>query len=95
MPVLAMSTPAEPFFLKPSDILTNKGNKLYPATTKMLVVVTDMVRIIRPGDVKVGVESDDVKLEDDADLKRQILRETKDTSDDEIELDFGDLIEIN
>lgn len=86
-----MATPAlsvhSSFFSKLGDIITNKRNKFYPGTIKMLAIVKQKVSRIKPGDVELDVESDDdEKLEDDAELKSQVLREIDDNSDDEMEV---------
>lgn len=82
----ALSVPSS-FFSKLGDIITNKRNKFYPGTIKMLAIVKQKVSRIKPGDVELDVESDDdEKLEDDAELKSQVLREIDDNSDDEMEV---------
>ncbi|KAM9898183.1 hypothetical protein OXX79_006450 [Metschnikowia pulcherrima] len=95
MAIPAMSAPAESFFSILGDVITKKRNRLFPATTKMLAVVKDMVRKIRPGDEESGVESDDDNAGDDVELNDMISQEIDDVSGDQMEVDVAEAIEIN
>ncbi|KAM9917409.1 hypothetical protein OXX80_013276 [Metschnikowia pulcherrima] len=91
----AMSAPAESFFSILIDAITKKRNRLFPATTKMLAVVKDMVRKIGPGDEESGVESDDDNVGDDVELNDMISKEIDDVSGDQMEVDIAEATEIN
>lgn len=86
----AMSAPAESLFSILGDIVTKKRNKLYPATTKMLAVVKDMVKKIGPDDIELGVDSDDESFVDDAELCSQITQEMNESDDVEMEVDSNE-----
>ncbi|KAF8003602.1 hypothetical protein HF325_001050 [Metschnikowia pulcherrima] len=83
----AMSAPAESLFSILGDIVTKKRNKLYPATTKMLAVVKDMVKKIGPDDIELGVDSDDESFVDDPELCSQITQEMNESESDDAEME--------
>ena len=78
-----------PFF-NPRRYSHRKRNKLYPATTKMLAVVKDMVKKIRADDIELSVDSDDESFVDDAELSSQITQELNESGDVEMEVDSNE-----
>ncbi|KAM9909122.1 hypothetical protein OXX69_005733 [Metschnikowia pulcherrima] len=85
-----MSAPAESLLSILGDIVTKKRKKLDPATTKMLAVVKDMTKKIRPDDIESGVDSDDEYFVDDAELCSQITQEMNESDDVEMEVDSNE-----
>ncbi|KAM9905725.1 hypothetical protein OXX79_001972 [Metschnikowia pulcherrima] len=84
-----MSAPAESLLPILGDIVSKKRNKLYPATTKMLAVVKDMVEKMRPDDIESGVDSDD-EFFVDAELSSKFTQEMNESHDVEMEADSNE-----